>query len=277
LPAAGSGWQRLWRHSYRLGLRWLAREARRGWPGRRVGLQRLLVPLDPWRYYELGRVAEEPFDGDCLDVSSPKLLPSLLSSEGRGRWVAVDLFSDEIERWRHVDPALDLRVADATELPVEDASFDNAICISVLEHIPGDGDARAMAELWRVLRPGGVLHVTTDVAAAPRDIYRDEKIYGEASKEGEDGGSRVFFARHYGPGEIDSRLLGQPWEVLTREYARQRDESVERRFYTRAPWSYAYGGALRFKCADNFEVSESPDVVAGADHGVVYMRLRRPA
>src|SRR5262245_65884272 len=79
------GWLRLWRHSYRLGLRWLARGARNGWKGRRVGLQRLLVPLDPWRYYELGRVAEQPFDGRCLDVSSPKLLMSLLQHEGRGR------------------------------------------------------------------------------------------------------------------------------------------------------------------------------------------------
>ena len=60
-----------------------------------AGVYRLLVPLEPWRYYELGRVASEPFAGDCLDVSSPKLLASLLQREGRGRWTAVDLLPDE--------------------------------------------------------------------------------------------------------------------------------------------------------------------------------------
>src|SRR4051812_19947195 len=93
------GWQRLWRHSYRIGFAWLVRTARRGWPARRAGLARLLVPLDPWRYYEMGVVAEGEFSGACLDVSSPKLLPSMLQREGKGRWTCVDLFSTEVENW----------------------------------------------------------------------------------------------------------------------------------------------------------------------------------
>jgi SAM-dependent methyltransferase len=219
-------------------------------------------------------VADAEFEGDCLDVSSPKLLTSLLAHEGRGRWTGVDLFSTEIENWKRIDPSLDLRVADATVLPFPDASFDRAISVSVLEHVPGAGDSVAMEELWRVLRPGGVLHVTTDVASEPRDIYQSEKVYGEASTEAGDG--RVFFARNYGPGQVEERLLRQPWEVLEREYARQRDEEIERRFYGRAPWSYLYGGALRFRCPANFEVSDSFDVVSGADHGVIYLALRKP-
>jgi arsenite methyltransferase len=43
--------------------------------------------------------------------------------------------------------------ADAISLPVEDASFDGAICVQVLEYV---GDATAgLAELHRALRPGG--------------------------------------------------------------------------------------------------------------------------
>jgi SAM-dependent methyltransferase len=43
--------------------------------------------------------------------------------------------------------------ADATSLPVEDASFDAALCVQVLEYVP---DLRAgLAELYRALRPGG--------------------------------------------------------------------------------------------------------------------------
>ena len=228
------------------------------------------MPLDPSRYYELGRVAEASFEGRCLDVSSPKLLPSLLQREGRGQWTCIDLFEREIEQWREVDPSLELAVADATRLPYEDDSFDNAICISVIEHIPGEGDSAAMAELWRVLRPGGVLHLTTNVAARSHDVFRDEALYGEASTEG-------FFERRYSEEDLERRLLGEPWDVVHREVCRQVDESIEARFYARAPWSYLYGGALRRSCPGNF--AEVPDTATleGQDHGIAYLVLAKRA
>lgn len=272
--AGRPGWERLWRHSYRLGARWLTRVARHRGRGWRVALQRLLVPLDPSRYYELGEVAEGSFEGDCLDVSSPKLLASLLQREGQGRWTCIDLFEREIEAWRHVDPELELAVADATRLPYPDESFDNAICISVIEHVPGDGDTVAMAELWRVLRPGGVLHLTTNVAADSHDVHRDDALYGEASA-GADGGG-VFFERRYSDADIDERLLAQPWQVERRELCRQVDESIEERFYARAPWSYAWGGALRRSCPGNFEQVPDSGALAGRDHGIAYLVLVKP-
>lgn len=47
---------------------------------------------------------------------------------------------------------------DALRLPFPDGSFDRVVCAEVLEHLPEDG--RAMAELARVLRPGGTIAVT---------------------------------------------------------------------------------------------------------------------
>ena len=269
----GPGWRRLWRHSYRLGLRWLARGVRTGWKGARVGLQRLLVPLDPWRYYELGRVADADFAGPCLDVSSPKLVTSLLSRERRGDWTGVDVFEAEVKRWRAVDPQLKLAVEDATALSFSDASFDHCICVSVIEHMADDGDARAMSEIWRVLRPGGTLHLTTPVALEPRDLFTDRPLYGEASP---DGGERTFFERQYSAETLEQRLLGLPWEVERREFARQRNPRIERRFYRLAPWSYLYGPLLRFRCPRNFEVSGSPELLRRDGHGTVYLVLRKP-
>jgi SAM-dependent methyltransferase len=47
---------------------------------------------------------------------------------------------------------------DATAMPFADGSFDRVIAAEVLEHIPGD--QRALREITRVLRPGGVAAVT---------------------------------------------------------------------------------------------------------------------
>ncbi len=47
---------------------------------------------------------------------------------------------------------------DALHLPFADATFDRVIASEVLEHIPDD--LTAMAELTRVLRPGGTMAVT---------------------------------------------------------------------------------------------------------------------
>jgi SAM-dependent methyltransferase len=49
-------------------------------------------------------------------------------------------------------------VGDAVGLPFPDATFDRVICAEVLEHVPDDRGA--MAEVARVLKPGGTAAVT---------------------------------------------------------------------------------------------------------------------
>jgi SAM-dependent methyltransferase len=58
----------------------------------------------------------------------------------------------------HIALRMDLRAA-----PIADASFDALLCVHVLEDI--DDDAAAMAELHRILRPGGwaLVSVPTDM------------------------------------------------------------------------------------------------------------------
>lgn len=61
-------------------------------------------------------------------------------------------------------PGLSVQQGDITRLPFEDESFEGAIAGEVLEHLPDH--ERAVSELFRVLKPGGVCLVT--VPADPR-------------------------------------------------------------------------------------------------------------
>lgn len=276
-------WARLMLHSHRLGWRWIARAVRGGPRARehaRGALYRVLVPLEPWRFHELGRVARERFSGACLDVSSPKLLASTLQAEGEGRWVAIDLLEDEIALWRALDPALDLRVADARRLPFGDGTFDAVACVSVIEHIPGDGDARAMAEIWRVLRPGGVLHLTTNVAARPADVHTPRPVYGDApapapAEGGAAGRPGVFFERRYTAGTLDARLLALGWREEAREYVRER-RPVHERFFGARPLSFLAGNLLPLVAVRNAAPIGDPAELGDRSFGVVYLRLRKP-
>lgn len=52
---------------------------------------------------------------------------------------------------------------DALELGYEDESFDGAFCSSSIEHFGGRAElARALGELYRVLKPGGIASLSTE-------------------------------------------------------------------------------------------------------------------
>jgi SAM-dependent methyltransferase len=88
---------------------------------------------------------------------------------------------------------------DAYALPFEDDSFDAVIAAEVLEHLPED--ERAMAELHRVLRPGGQIAVTVprwgpekvcwalsdayhEVEGGHVRIYRGDELTGRLARAG---------------------------------------------------------------------------------------------
>ena len=65
-------------------------------------------------------------------------------------------------------------VAPADDLPLEDGTYDAVVCTQVLEHVAEPGDV--LAELFRILKPGGVAYVTVPLAweehEAPYDFFR---------------------------------------------------------------------------------------------------------
>ena len=53
-----------------------------------------------------------------------------------------------------------VREGSVTALPFPDGTFDRALCLDVLEHLTYEEQPRALAELHRVVRPGGELFVS---------------------------------------------------------------------------------------------------------------------
>ncbi|MBV9285910.1 MAG: class I SAM-dependent methyltransferase [Acidimicrobiia bacterium] len=97
---------------------------------------------------------------------------------------------------------------DALHLPFPDGSFDRVIAAEVMEHIPAD--SAALAELVRVLRPGGTIAITV-----PR--WLPEQICWALSDEyhGKPGGH----VRIYRASELSARMRAAGLEVTGSHHA----------------------------------------------------------
>jgi SAM-dependent methyltransferase len=183
----------------------------------RHAVKRLLLPVEYIRYSEFRYVLEHlnvTADHRVLDIGSPKLLSLFLASRvGANIW-ATDLVDDFFppyaayaasmlgaEQTRYV-----IETQDARTLTYRDESFDRVFSVSVIEHIPDDGDARAMEEIARVLKPGGIACLT--VPWSDRGYLEEfhapgPDVYWVRSSERE----KVFYQRAYDRGSLQARLL----------------------------------------------------------------------
>jgi SAM-dependent methyltransferase len=137
----------------------------------------VLARLRPGRVLEVGYAFAEP-----------SYLAAVMRAVGGGL-VGVDLADREVAGLERV-------TADVRALPFADASFDQVLLVSTLEHVGADtavygvetdvsgGPAEALGELRRVLRPGGSLLVTVP-AGEPED-------YGWFRQEDPRGWARLF-------------------------------------------------------------------------------------
>lgn len=81
---------------------------------------------------------------------------------GCGEGVLVDEYADRLQIAGVDMNFSSARVTQASldALPFDDGSFDRALCLDVLEHLSYEQQPRALAELHRVLVPGGELVVS---------------------------------------------------------------------------------------------------------------------
>ena len=76
-----------------------------------------------------------------------------------------------LRRWQ-----IEGRDADAQSLPFADTAFDVVVAMHMLYHVPDQ--ATAIAEMHRVLKPGGVLAVTTNGRDNLRQLYALTTVLG---------------------------------------------------------------------------------------------------
>ena len=103
-----------------------------------------------------------------------------------------------------LSPIADVK-ADICDLPFEDNSYDIILCNHVLEHIPDD--TKAMQELYRVMKPGGM-----GVFQIPQDLSRDETFEDDSITDQKER-ARIFgqydHVRVYGRDYFDKlRTIG---------------------------------------------------------------------
>ena len=70
---------------------------------------------------------------------------------------------------------------DITRLRFEDSRFDAIICLHVLEHVPDD--RAAMAELFRVLKPGGWAILETPLDLDMAETEEDPSVVSPRERE----------------------------------------------------------------------------------------------
>jgi SAM-dependent methyltransferase len=122
--------------------------------GRRKILGSLLAGLEPnggWQILDAGCGTGGNFD--------------FLDSYGTVR--GCD-FSEDAIRYCNMRGGHEVKLASIYKMPYEDASFDLATSLDVIEHLRFD--LPAFEELWRVVKPGGHILVTLPVG---RHLYSD--------------------------------------------------------------------------------------------------------
>ncbi|MGD1056250.1 MAG: class I SAM-dependent methyltransferase [Solirubrobacteraceae bacterium] len=154
--------------------------------------------------------------------------------------VGIELDPEEVAAGRKADPTLELKQASCEAIPFPDHSFDAVVCADVIEHV--GNEVRVLAELRRVLAPGGFLILTTphrgwfdllDPVNYPRRIapmlWRlSPRLYSAIEKrtqdlapEGRPGPARQVQHRHYRVQDLEALLERAGWDL---------DKAVERVF-----------------------------------------------
>ena len=96
---------------------------------------------------------------DVLHFAPEQGVRTIVTADSPRSYVTADLFADGVDRKENIEA-----------LSIEDRQFDVAICLHVLEHV---NDRAAVGELYRVLRPGGLLIAMFPIVEGWDETFED--------------------------------------------------------------------------------------------------------
>ena len=159
--------------------------------------------IDVWtRASILGRIRRLPDIATIVDLgcSTGYLLEEIRASHPQATLIGIDLVASGLKKAHALVPDARLLQADACDLPLADGSVDAVVSANLLEHIPDDG--RALAEIARVLRPGGPAVLIVPSGPGTYDYY--DRFLGHE--------------RRYGRGELAGKARSAGLEVIEDRY-----------------------------------------------------------
>jgi hypothetical protein len=112
---------------------------------------------------------------------------------------------------------------DMTDVPFKDGAFDLIVCVHVLEHVPDD--RRAMREMVRVLKPGGVALLLVPIVLEQPTLEDPSIVTPEQRKAAYWQEDHV---RLYG-GDFPHRLEGEGFSVTVDRWIRGLDQATQAR------------------------------------------------
>ena len=174
----------------------------------------ILFPMDSVRYFEFDFCWRSFSAGDTLgyylDVSSPRLFSlRALNKHPFERAVLINPVADDLRMTEQLIHACGLssrcefRNCLLEELDSAPASFDTIVSVSVIEHIPGEGDREAIKKMWELLSPRGRLLLSVPCAREAFEEYLDFNEYGLLA---EDENHFVFGQRFYNQILLQERI-----------------------------------------------------------------------
>jgi len=150
-----------------------------------------------------------------LDISSPKLLSLYLGTNGfPGITISdvEDYFVEDFKAYaKEFGFSPQIKTFDATNIPFEDCSFNRVFSVSVLEHVPDNGDREIAKEVARILKPNGIFVITCPASITYSEEWLNKQNFYWSSKVREDG--RVFFQRRYDEQSIKERFGNIGFEI----------------------------------------------------------------
>ena len=177
----------------------------------------LLAPMNYWRSIELPfalKLLIPVMPGEkILDVGSPKLLSLFLSFYTQAEIYATDLidyFIPDFELLKKIFKLNNLKneMCDARNMQYPDEMFDKIFSISVVEHIPGNGDIKALREFVRVLKPRGKIILTVPYHHTHINEYTKRPPYWVSERK-----QTYFFQRRYSYSTLHKRLVAPGLKV----------------------------------------------------------------